>query len=167
MNETIVCEYCGNQTTNDSEFCIKCGSIFIDNVYCYKHSEQIADGVCAICHNAYCKKCGLRVNSIFLCNEHSDFEIYEGMAAVFNSYDIAQIEFLKSCLKKEGFNPFIYSRNSTPLPSGYKDLTLFQVEKDPGKVSSSEIRLVVPCSEVLQALEFLDEISKGGDIVIP
>jgi hypothetical protein len=89
------------------------------------------------------------------------------MAAVFSSYDIAQIEFLKSCLEKEGFNPFIYNRNAAPLPLGYRDLTIFQVERDSGKVSSSEVRLVVPCSEVLQATEFLNEISKGGDIVIP
>ena len=167
MPEKLLCDYCGNETTNDSEFCIKCGNIFIDDVYCLNHSERYADGVCAICHQAYCKKCGLRVNSIFLCNEHSDYEIYEGMAAVFSSYDIAQIEFLKSCLKKEEFNPYIYNRNSAPLPLGYRDLTIFQVERDPGKVSSSEVRLVVPCSEVLQAIEFLNEISKGGDIVIP
>ena len=167
MPEKLFCDYCGNETTHDSEFCMKCGNIFIDDVQCLNHSDKDAAGVCAICHQPYCKKCGLRVNSIYLCNEHSDNEIYEGMAAVFSSYDISQIEFLKLCLEKEGFNPFIYNRNAAPLPLGYRDLTLFQIERDPGRIRSIDIKLVVPCSEVLQATGFLNEISKGGDIVFP
>ena len=96
MSEKLLCDFCGTEATNDSEFCTKCGTIFIDNVDCFIHPDDDAKGVCAICHQAYCKKCGLRVNGIFLCNEHSHYEIYEGMASVFGSSDEQKINYLKS-----------------------------------------------------------------------
>ncbi|MBS4033162.1 MAG: hypothetical protein KGZ85_01740 [Ignavibacterium sp.] len=167
MPEKILCDYCGNETTNDSEFCIKCGSIFIDDVYCLNHSERYADGVCAICHQGYCKKCGLRVNSIFLCNEHSDYEIYEGMARIYGSIDDSQINFLKSSIEKEGFHPFIYNRKATPMHLGGSDHSLFRSAGDSRNVIINEIKLVVPCSEVLEAKQLINDLLSGGDIVFP
>jgi hypothetical protein len=95
MPEKLLCDFCGTEISNDTEFCTKCGTIFIDDVSCFNHSDDDAKGVCAICHQAYCKRCGLRVNSIFLCNEHSDYEIYEGMARVFGTADEQYINYLK------------------------------------------------------------------------
>ena len=82
MPDKLLCDFCGTEISGDAEFCGKCGTIFTDNASCFNHSDDDAKGVCAICHQAYCKRCGLRVNGIFLCNEHSDYEIYEGMARV-------------------------------------------------------------------------------------
>lgn len=163
MNETIVCEYCGNETTDDSEFCIKCGNIFVDDVQCLNHSETDAAGVCAICHQAYCKKCGLRVNNIFLCNEHSEYEIVEGMARIFGSSDEAQINYIKVFLEKEGFHPFIYNRKATPMHLGGSDHSLFRAAGDSRNVIINEIKLVVPCSEVLEAKSVLDELENQSE----
>lgn len=167
MPEKLLCDFCGNESTNDSEFCSKCGNIFIDDVQCLNHSDNNAAGVCVICHQPYCKKCGLRVNNVFLSNEHSDYEIYEGMARIFGSPDDAQINFIKSCLEKEGFHPFIYNRKATPMHLGGSDHSLFRSAGDSRNSIINEIKLVVPCSEVLESKLIVDDILKGGDIVIP
>ena len=85
MADKLLCDFCGTEINNDAEFCSKCGTIFIDNVSCFNHSDDDARGVCTICHQAYCKRCGLRVNGIFLCNEHSDYEIYAFLDLQMNS----------------------------------------------------------------------------------
>lgn len=166
MPDKIICANCGCESSGDSEFCSKCGSIFIDDVQCLNHSDREAEGVCAICHQAYCKKCGLRVNNVFLCDGHSDYEIYEGMARIFGSPDEAQINFIKSCLEKEGFHPFIYNRKATPMHLGGSDYSLFRSSGDSRNVVINEIKIVVPCIEVLEAKHAIDDILKGGDIVI-
>lgn len=156
--DLISCKHCGYKINSDSEFCSKCGTIIVENVSCSNHSDRSAAGVCAICHQPYCIKCGLRVNSIFLCDEHSEYEIYEGMARIFGSSDEAQINYLKSGLEKEGFHPFIYNRKATPMHLGGSDHSLFRAAGDSRNRIINEIKIVVPCFEVLKAIKFVDEL---------
>jgi len=162
MPEKLLCDFCGTEISDATEFCTKCGTIFIDNVSCFNHSDDDAKGVCAICHQAYCKRCGLRVNSIFLCNEHSDYEIYEGMARVFGSSDEQQVNYLKSILEENNLHPFVYSRKATPLHLGGADYSLFRASGEFDGHIINEIKLMVPCSEVLQAEKFIDEIDQSS-----
>ncbi|HMN50125.1 MAG TPA: hypothetical protein PKD67_13360 [Ignavibacteriaceae bacterium] len=163
MPDKLLCDFCGTEISKDSEFCIRCGTIFIDDVSCFNHPDDNAKGVCAICHQAYCKKCGLRVNGIFLCNEHSNYEIYEGMARVFGSSDEQKINYLKSVLEENNIHPFLYTRKSTPINLGgadYRAAANLTGNKD--KNFAYEIKLLVPCSEVLQAEYIIDEIDESS-----
>lgn len=161
MSDNLFCDYCGSEISRDAEFCPKCGTIFIGDVSCFNHSDNEAKGVCAICHQAYCKKCGLRVNNIFLCNEHSHYEIYEGMARVFGSSDEQQINYYKSILVENKLHPFIYSRKSSPLHLGGADYSLFRASGDSNGHIINEIKLLVPCTEVLQAEKIIDELEQS------
>ena len=163
MSEKLFCDFCGTEASNDAEFCNKCGTIFIDDVSCFNHPDDDARGVCAICHQAYCKKCGLRVNGIFLCNEHSDYEIYEGMARVFGSSDEQQISYYKSILEENNLHPFIFERKTSPLSLGGVDYSLFRASGDANGKLINEIKLMVPCSEVLQAEKIIDEIEESNE----
>ena len=162
MPEKLLCDFCGTETSNDSEFCTKCGTIFIDNVDCFIHPDDEAKGVCAICHQAYCRKCGLRVNGIFLCNQHSDYEIYEGIARVFGSSDEQQVNLYKSILEENNLHPFIYQRKASPISLGGGDYTLFRTSGDPRGQIINEIKLMVPCSEVLLAEKIIDELEQSS-----
>lgn len=162
MSEKLLCDFCGTETSHDSDFCTKCGTIFIDNVDCFIHPDDDAKGVCTICHQAYCKKCGLRVNGIFLCNQHSDYEIYEGMARVLGSSDEQKINYFKSVLEENKLHPFLYSRKSTPLNLGGPDyLAAAHLTGDRNGNSVYEIKLLVPCAEVLQAEKIIDELEQS------
>ena len=163
MPEKLFCDFCGTEISNDAEFCTKCGTIFIDDVSCFNHSDNEARGVCAICHQAYCKHCGLRVNNIFLCNEHSHYEIYEGMARVFGSSDEQQVNYYKTVLEENGLHPFIYERKASPLSLGGVDYSLFRASGEFDGHIINEIKLMVPCSEVLKAENIIDDLDQSGD----
>lgn len=161
MPDKLFCDFCGTEMSDDAEFCTKCGTIFIDDVSCFNHPDDEARGVCAICHQAYCKRCGLRVNGIFLCNEHSDYEIYEGMARIFGSSDEQQINFYKSILEENKLHPFIFERKTSPLSLGGIDYSLFRASGDANEHLINEIKLMVPCSEVLQAEKIIDDLDQS------
>ena len=163
MPDKLLCDFCGTEISNDAEFCGKCGTIFIDDASCFNHSDDDAKGVCTICHQAYCKRCGLRVNGVFLCNEHSDYEIYEGMARVFGSSDEQQVSYLKSILEENNLHPFLYSRKASPLSIGGVDYSLFRASGEYDGHIINEIKLMVPCSEVLQAELIIDEIDQSAE----
>lgn len=163
MPDKLFCDFCGTEISDDAEFCSKCGTIFIDDVYCFNHPDDVAKGVCAICHQAYCKKCGLRINNVFLCNEHSDYEIYEGMARVFGSSDEQQVNFYKTVLEENNLHPFLYERKTSPLSLGGVDYSLFRASGDSSGHLINEIKLMVPCEEVLLAEKIIDEIELTGE----
>ncbi len=100
------------------------------------------------------------VNSIFLCNEHSDYEIYEGMARIFGSSDEQQVNFYKSILEENKLHPFIFERKTSPLSLGGIDYSLFRASGDANGHLINEIKLMVPCSEVLVAEKIIDEVKK-------
>ena len=161
MPEKLFCDFCGTEAPSDAEFCSKCGTIFIDDVTCFNHPDDDARGVCTICHQAYCKRCGLRVSGIFLCNEHSHYEIYEGMARVFGSSDEQQVNFFKTGLEDNGLHPFIYARKTSPLSLGGVEYSLFRASGEFNGHIINEIKLMVPCDEVLQAEKIIDDLEES------
>lgn len=111
-NDFTLCGYCENKIDENDDFCPNCGCLFIDNVYCINHPETVADGVCIICCEPYCSKCGGEVNDKFLCADHAEYEIYQGMARVFGISDESQAQYIEGCLKDGGLHPFIFSRKA-------------------------------------------------------
>ena len=154
-----LCVNCNFEADADSDYCPRCGTLFIKNIKCENHSKDKAEGVCVICGNPFCDKCIYPVNNIFLCTEHDGYEIYEGMARVFGTSDEIQIHYVESCLKENSFHPFVYSRKSSPMHLGGTDYSLFRASGDFDGHIINEIKLMVPCSEVLEAEKLLSEIN--------
>ena len=154
-----VCGLCGRDTNNEDDFCPDCGTLFLENVKCTKHSDREADGVCVICCEPFCDECGFFVDDkIFLCTLHGNYEIYEGMARVYGSSDSVQVDYAKSCLEQAGLNPMVYSRKASPLHMGGFEYTLFEASGDYDGHIVNEIKLMIPVQQVIKAEEILRQL---------
>src|SRR5512145_1385891 len=102
--DILICDCCQEPTKEADEFCPNCGSVFDENVVCNEHPERRAQGVCIICSIALCEACGNRVNGLFLCKQHSQYEIYEGMARVAGGNDFALAQHTCNCLEQAGLH---------------------------------------------------------------
>lgn len=155
--EELECSICKNRVNADDEFCPECGTIFEEGILCTNHPDKDAEGVCTICCLPFCKMCGAEINSRFLCLSHSNYEIYQGMARVFGDLDDTKAQYVKSCLEQAGLHPFIYCRVQ---PKGGTRLvyTLFEANGDSGGHIVNEIKVMVPCQEVVTAEETLREL---------
>lgn len=156
--EKFFCEKCNSPISDENEFCPECGEIFIDEVKCKNHPSEVSEGVCIICCEPYCNDCLGSINKIFLCKTHSDYEIFQGMARVFGTNDEAQVRYAESCLLQEGLHPFLYFRKTSPLSLGGVDYSLFNASGDFDGHIINEIKLMVPCQEVIQAEAILHDL---------
>ena len=125
---------------------------------CTNHPSTDADFVCVICSEPFCKKCGTTVSGILLCVQHDFYENYEGMARIYDSSDVAQINYIKGCLEQESLHPFIYSRKASPMHLGGSDYSLFRASGDFDGHIINEVKLMVPCSEVISAEQIISEL---------
>ena len=81
------------------------------------------------------------------------------MARVFGTSDEIQIQYVKSCLEENSFHPFIFSKKSTPMQLGGNDQSLINLSGGLGEKIINEIKLLVPCSEVLEAEKLISGIN--------
>jgi len=156
-NNLLTCEACNNSVKEDDDFCPYCGSLFIDEIFCENHNDILADGVCIICYIPFCKKCGAKINNRFLCNQHSNYEIYEGMAKVYGTLDNTSAQYAKTCLEQDGLHPVLFCRHSPYGGSGFA-YSLFEAAGDYLGNAVTEIKVMVPCQEALKAKEVLKYI---------
>jgi len=84
------------------------------------------------------------------------------MARVFGSSDEQQVSNYKSALEQNDLHPFIFQRKASPISLGGGDYTLFRASGDSAGHIINEIKLMVPCSEVLQAENIIDEIDESS-----
>jgi len=154
-----LCTNCSFEADDVSDCCPRCGTLFIKNIKCETHSKEEAAGVCVICGKPLCSKCSHWVNNIFLCSEHNGYEIYEGMARIFGTSDEIQIHYVKGCLEENSFHPFIHSKKSAPMQLGGNDQPLINLSGNGGERILNEIKLLVPCSEVLEAEKLLSQLN--------
>lgn len=157
-NDKFECELCGADVNESDTYCPDCGALFVEGINCKNHPLDEAAGACIICGQAYCKKCGSRVRNLFLCNEHDAYEIYEGMARVFGSSDELETQYAYDALKKNGLHPYVYYRKASPISLGGPDYTLFRASGEYDGHIINEIKVMVPCSEVLQAEKVLGDV---------
>ena len=107
-NNLLTCEACNNSVKEDDDFCPYCGTLFIDEIFCDDHNEILADGICIIRQIPFCRKCGVKINNRFLCNQHSNYEIYEVKAKVYETVDETDVLYSKNCRNKMDFIQFYY-----------------------------------------------------------
>lgn len=158
MEKRINCDNCELEIDEDSDFCPRCGALISKGVKCTNHPSADADYVCVICSEPFCKNCGTIVSGIFLCAQHDSYEIYEGMARVYGSSDVAQVNYIKACLEQESLHTFIYSRKASPMHLGGSDYSLFRASGDWHIIN--EVKIMVPCSEVLAAEKIISELEQ-------
>ncbi len=158
LEKKIYCDNCELEIEESSDFCPRCGVLFNEGVKCTNHPSTEADYVCVICNDPFCKKCGTIVSGVFLCAQHDNYEIYEGMARVFGSSDVAQVNYVKGCLEQESLHPFVYSRKASPMHLGGSDYSLFRASGEFDGHIINEVKLMVPCGEVLEAVKIIKDI---------
>ncbi|MCX6143905.1 MAG: hypothetical protein NTZ35_11865 [Ignavibacteriales bacterium] len=156
--DVLTCDDCRNEVAPDDEFCPNCGLVFVDNLKCSNHDDVEASGVCIICCLPFCRKCGGRVNKLFLCGDHEDYEIYEGRARVYGVSDEVTAHFAQECLKNGGLHPFLYSRKANPISGGGPEHTTFRASGEYDGHIINEVKVLVPCQEVLRAEKLLRDL---------
>ncbi|MBI5729932.1 MAG: hypothetical protein HY963_02235 [Ignavibacteriales bacterium] len=157
--EKLECPHCKSVIKKDNDFCPDCGTLFSDEVKCLEHKDTNAEGVCVICCEPLCSECGIFINEIFLCNEHGEYEIYEGMACIFGNSDSTHIGFAKSNLETEGLHPFIFSRKASSVHLNGAYYSLINVSGEYSGNLINELQLMVPFQEVIRAEEILRDLN--------
>jgi hypothetical protein len=158
-SENLFCNYCKNKLSEAYEFCPHCGTILIEDVKCTNHQLTEALGVCLICQVPFCGKCGEFSNKMFLCEDHSKYEIYENFARVFGSSDNLEVEYYKNALVEEGFHPIIYSRKASTLSLGGPDFSLFRASGEYDGNLINEFKLMLPLNELLEGEKIIMDLS--------
>lgn len=152
-----ICSNCGREIGEDDDFCPYCGAIFADEVLCDKHPFNEATGVCVVCGVPCCDACGLAMRKpgseveLFLCNHHSEYEIFEGMVKVLATRDVAEAEIAKARLEEAGLHPALFHLH---VIRG-KRLVEYEPYGDGQQFNAKELRLMVPCAEVVDAESIL------------
>lgn len=163
QNEELICLNCESTVKDTDKICTHCGSVLTDNEKCYLHKEIEAFGICLVCMKLCCKKCGLFVNNAFLCNEHSDYEVIEGMGRIYGSSDELELAFYKDTLEKEGLHPFIYSRKASPISMGGVNYSLFRASGEYDGHLINELKLMVPLGEIINAEKILEQLIEDSE----
>jgi hypothetical protein len=150
MPELINCHYCGDEITDDSDFCPHCGVLFSEagEVFCDEHLQEPATCVCIICRKVCCEDCGVKVGGRSFCLAHRKVRVQEDWAEVFRSTEVADAELVKSLLESTGHKVLCQNFNSIGFVwdgGGDSPISRSNINK-PAKV-------YVPIPEYLQAME--------------
>lgn len=159
----VECSFCAAAVDPESDFCPRCGSLFLDRVDCEQHPSTRAIGACVICASPVCASCGRLSGMAYLCNRHVSYEIYQGLARIHGSIDPVHVEYLRGCLEQEGFHPFVYSRKASPIHIGGPEYTGFMSSGDSPRVIVNEFKLLVPCAEAIEAEALVKELYASSE----
>ena len=156
--QKLICSHCDNPVEKSDEFCPECGSLFVRGRHCSNHPQIEAEGACVICRHPYCSRCGKFSMQKFLCNNHGGYEMYEGFARIFGTLDDTQAQFADSCLKKAGMHPLLFSKRQPKGGPRFFNNKLWAPGGGYIGHAVTEIKVLVPCSEVLEAEKTLRKL---------
>ena len=159
----LQCDFCEHIIKEDDEYCVNCGHIFVDDALCNNHEDTEADGVCIICSYAFCGKCGVFQNGVFLCNEHKKYEVLDSFAKIYSSEELTEIEYLKNVLADEGFHPVLVDKKTNRISLAGTEYSFFNSEEDSSGIVLNEIKLFVPAPEALDAEAVLQNLNETED----
>ena len=100
------------------------------------------------------------IDNLSLCREHEHYEIIQNHARIKGGSIEVEIQFYKNCLENEGLHPIIFNRKYSTWHMGAGDYTLFRASGEYDGHLVNEIKLMVPCAEVLRAEEILSEVDE-------
>jgi len=152
--DLIKCYYCGEEITDDSDFCPHCGTLFVDgkDIFCDEHPQKSALGVCVICQKLICDECGVEIHRRNFCMGHRKVKVQQDWAEVFRSTEISDAELVKSVLESAGHKVSVQNFNSIGFiwdGGGDSPISRSNINK-PAKV-------FVPIPEYLKAVEEISE----------
>ncbi|MEX0602187.1 MAG: hypothetical protein WD295_02525 [Bacteroidota bacterium] len=70
---------------------------------CDRHPSDTPVGVCIICRNLVCARCGKKKRGRIFCPDHHSVEVMYDWAKVFQSSDINDAELVRAVLAEGGF----------------------------------------------------------------
>lgn len=114
MTQYNKCSECGEEVTDDSEFCPHCGALFAIavGVLCDTHQSVKATGVCIICRKLVCLQCSKSIHGKVFCLDHQRVEVQQDWATVFVSTEINEAELMKAILEKAQFRVLVQNFGS-------------------------------------------------------
>jgi hypothetical protein len=154
MAAYIECNYCGEEVTEESDFCPHCGTLFAQagTVVCDEHESVHAVCVCIICRKVCCEKCSVEVHGRSFCLLHRKVKVEQDWVEVFRSTEITEAELVKSVLESGGYK--IITRNFNSIGFSWDG-------GGDSPVSRSNLnkpsRVFVPIPEYLEAVKYLEE----------
>jgi len=154
MPNLINCHYCGDEITDDSDFCPHCGVLYAEagEVYCDEHLQESANHVCIICRKVCCEACGVKVGGRSFCQAHRKVKVQQDWAEVFRSTEISDAELVKSVVESAGHKVLVHNFNSIGFiwdGGGDSPISRSNINK-PAKV-------FVPIPEYLEAKNVVEE----------
>jgi hypothetical protein len=162
MPELIKCHYCGEEITDDSDFCPHCGVLFAEagEVFCDEHLQEPALCVCIICRKVCCKDCGVNVSGRNFCLAHRKVIVQQDWTEIFRSTEISDAELVKSILESAGHKVSVQNFNSIGYiwdGGGDSPISRSNINK-PAKV-------FVPIPEYLEAKNVVEEWRSSQPVI--
>ena len=113
-----------------------------------------------ICSKPFCPECGKRRHGVYLCNDHGDIPVIEGLAGVFGGEDELHVRYLESVLKETGYHPHLYIRKVHPISTAFHMAgNLFEAQ---GRISNA-ILILVPFHEFMEVQKVLEALRVDHD----
>ena len=150
-----ICTNCKNSVNSNEKYCLHCGDIFDKDLFCMKHSFTKAQGVCVICKEPCCEKCGEMVKNIYFCFCHNKYEVMEGMVNLYSNSNEINIKYVYQLLKQNDLQPFLFYSGRRPISLDYSLMSNL-ISKNERK--SSIIKLMIPFNKFIQAEEILKDL---------
>ncbi|HVN49582.1 MAG TPA: zinc-ribbon domain-containing protein [Bacteroidota bacterium] len=162
--ELDTCYHCGEEVTDDSDFCPHCGVLFEtkEEIFCDLHPQAQAVAVCIICKTVLCSDCCRVVGGRAFCVAHRSVQVQEDWAEVFRSTEINEAELVKAVLESAGKKVLVQNFNSMGFVwdgGGDSPISRSNVNK-PAKV-------LVPIPEYLEAMQTIAEWRSSTDNLHP
>ncbi len=158
MREYIRCPSCGEEITQDSDFCPHCGILFEEtgSVQCDIHPDATGSSVCIICRRILCERCTHLKEGRRFCIDHKSVRVEQDWARVFQSTEINDAELVRSVLENAEFHVQVRNFNSIGFVwDGGGDSP--QSRSNIGKPAT----VFVPIPEYLKAEALLQEWESG------
>jgi hypothetical protein len=148
------CSHCGEDVTEDSDYCPHCGILFpnSESALCDTHQTINATGVCIICRKTVCPRCSKGVHGRTFCLDHKNVEVQQDWAEVFESTEINDAELIKSVLEKSQYRVLVQNFGSIGYAwDGGGDSPQSRSNL------SRPAKVFVPIPEYLEALKTVEE----------
>jgi hypothetical protein len=156
--EKMYCPSCECEVQSDDDFCPDCGTLFADDVKCTTHEEEDAKGVCVICCQPFCGKCGDFIDDVFFCENDNGYKFAEGRANIFETDDRQQIDIVKDVLEEKGFHPLVISSRGGHYKSSVVGVNPDEIFPTGTANTLPVSYLMIPFQEVIKAEEALREL---------
>lgn len=158
MPEYVSCSTCGEEVTEDSDFCPHCGIVYeqAGTIQCETHPGNKGSSVCIICQRILCGECTHIQDGRRFCEEHKTVKVEQDWARVFQSTEINDAGLVKSVLENAAFHVQVRNFNSVGFVwDGGGDSP--QSRSNIGKPA----KVFVPIPEYLKARAALQEWESG------